>query len=38
MLTFDWPWLMLLLPLPALLRWLLPARAPVQQAALIVPF
>ena len=38
MLTFEWPWLMLLLPLPALLRWLLPARAPVQQAALIVPF
>ena len=38
MLTFDWPWLLLLLPLPVLLRWLLPAQTPTQQAALIVPF
>lgn len=38
MLTLEWPWLLLLLPLPALLRWLLPAIPPSEQAALIVPF
>jgi Ca-activated chloride channel homolog len=32
------PWLLLLLPLPALLRWLLPARPRLEQAALKVPF
>lgn len=38
MISFEWPWLLLLLPLPWLLRWLLPAQAEAQQAALIVPF
>jgi len=38
MLTFDWPWLFLLLPLPALLRWWLPPQQPDEQAALVVPF
>lgn len=38
MMAFEWPWLGLLLPLPMLLRWLLPAQAQTEQAALIVPF
>lgn len=38
MMTFQWPWLGLLLPLPFLLRWLLPAQPSAEQAALIVPF
>lgn len=38
MMTFEWPWLWVLLPLPLLLRRLLPAHADAQQAALIVPF
>lgn len=38
MMAFAWPWLGLLLPLPFLLRWLLPARPQAEQAALIVPF
>ena len=38
MLNFEWPWLFVVLPLPWLLRWLLPAKADAQQAALIVPF
>jgi len=38
MITFQWPWLSFLLPLPFLLRWLLPARPQADQAALIVPF
>ncbi|WP_349431972.1 VWA domain-containing protein [Methylomarinum sp. Ch1-1] len=38
MIHFEWPWLMLLLPLPLLFRWLLPAQTPVEQAALKVPF
>jgi len=38
MLTFDWPWLFLLLPFPALLRWWLPPQHPDEQAALVVPF
>lgn len=38
MMTFAWPWLGLLLPLPLLLRWLLPAQVQTEQAALIVPF
>jgi len=38
MIHIDWPWLLLALPLPLLVRWLLPAQAPVQQAALKVPF
>jgi Ca-activated chloride channel family protein len=38
MIAFEWPWLSLLLPLPFLLRWLLPAKPQAEQAALIVPF
>lgn len=38
MIAFQWPWLGLMLPLPFLLRWLLPAIPQTQQAALIVPF
>lgn len=38
MIHFEWPWLLLALPLPLLTRWLLPAHTPVEQAALKVPF
>lgn len=38
MMHFDWPWLLLALPLPLLFRWLLPAQTPIEQAALKVPF
>ncbi len=38
MIHIDWPWLLLLLPLPWLLRLLLPAQTDSQQAALKVPF
>jgi len=38
MIQFEWPWLFLLLPLPLLLRWLLPASTNIQDAALRVPF
>lgn len=38
MIHFDWPWLLLALPLPLLFRWLLPSETPVEQAALKVPF
>jgi Ca-activated chloride channel family protein len=38
MLNFEWPWLFLLLPLPWLLRKLLPAQAQIQQDAMRVPF
>jgi Ca-activated chloride channel homolog len=38
MIHFEWPWLFLVLPLPLLVRWLLPARMTVEQAALKVPF
>lgn len=38
MIYFEWPWLALVLPLPLLIRWLLPAKASVEQAALKVPF
>jgi Ca-activated chloride channel family protein len=38
MIHFEWPWLLSLLPLPLLIRWLLPAHKPVEQAALKVPF
>lgn len=38
MLHFEWPWLLAVLPLPFLVRWLLPAVQPRQQAALKVPF
>lgn len=38
MIHFEWPWLLILLPLPWLVRKMLPASTPVEQAALIVPF
>jgi Ca-activated chloride channel family protein len=38
MIHFEWPWLLAALPLPLLLRWLLPSHQPVGQAALKVPF
>ncbi|MFA6163397.1 MAG: VWA domain-containing protein [Methylobacter sp.] len=38
MIHFEWPWLLAALPLPLLIRWLVPANAPVDQAALKVPF
>lgn len=38
MMSFQWPWLGLLLPIPFVLRWLLPPKPQVEQAALIVPF
>lgn len=38
MIHFEWPWLLAALPLPLLIRWLLPANSPVEQAALKVPF
>ena len=37
MLQFDWPWLFVVLPVPWLLRHLLPLAAPAQGAALRVP-
>lgn len=38
MIHFEWPWLLLALPLPLFVRWLFPARMTVEQAALRVPF
>lgn len=38
MIHFEWPWLLLTLPLPLLIRWALPADIAEQQAALKVPF
>lgn len=38
MIHFEWPWLALTLLLPILVRWLLPPRVTVEQAALKVPF
>ena len=38
MIHFEWPWLILALPLPLIIRWLLPADTPAEQAALKVPF
>ncbi|MGZ8173190.1 MULTISPECIES: vWA domain-containing protein [Methylobacter] len=38
MIHFEWPWLLAALPLPLLVRWLVPAKMPVEQAALKVPF
>jgi len=37
MIQFEWPWIFLLLPLPLLLRLLLPPAEEVQEAALRVP-
>jgi len=38
MIHFEWPWLLTFLPLPLLIRWLLPASQVAEQAALKVPF
>jgi Ca-activated chloride channel family protein len=38
MITFSWPWLFALLPLPFLLRYVLPAAASGNDAALRVPY
>ena len=38
MIHFQWPWLLILLPLPLLLRHLLPADSSMRDAALRVPF
>ena len=38
MIHFEWPWLVFLLPMPWLIRMLIPTATPVEQAALIVPF
>ncbi len=38
MIHFDWPWLFLALPLPILVRYLLPTAMSVENAALRVPF
>jgi len=37
MIQLEWPWLFLLLPLPLLLRWILPVAALINDAALRVP-
>ena len=37
MIQFEWPWAIYLLPLPLLIRWLLPAANNLQDAALRVP-
>jgi Ca-activated chloride channel homolog len=38
MLHFQWPWLFLILPLPFIIRYFLPAAATLEEAALKVPF
>ncbi len=38
MINFEWPWLLAALPLPLLIRWLVSANLPAEQAALKVPF
>lgn len=38
MIHFYWPWLLMALPLPFFIRWLIPAQMPLEQAALKVPF
>lgn len=38
MIHFEWPWLLVVLPLPLLVRWLLPAVITAHQSALKVPF
>ncbi len=38
MIHFEWPWLLLTLPVPFFIRWWVPADKPVDQAALKVPF
>ena len=38
MIHFEWPWLLLVTPLPFFIRWLFPPHTPIEQAALRVPF
>ena len=38
MIHFQWLWIGLILPLPLIMRYILPAKVPQQQAALRVPF
>lgn len=38
MIHFEWPWLLLALPLAFIVRWLLPTYNSIEQAALKVPF
>ena len=38
MLNFEWPWLLLLLPLPVLIRLFIPPAGTIREAALRVPF
>ena len=38
MIHFEWPWLLIALPLPLLIRWLIPANIPVEESTLRVPF
>lgn len=38
MIHLEWPWLLAALPMPLVLRWLLPVHQAVEQAALKVPF
>ncbi len=38
MIHFAWPWAFLILPLPLLIRWLLPGSADQREAALLIPF
>lgn len=38
MIQLEWPWVLAALPLPLLVRWLMPAAKVVQDAALGVPF
>ncbi|MDO8844721.1 MAG: VWA domain-containing protein [Methylicorpusculum sp.] len=38
MIDFEWPWMLLCMPLPFIMRWLLPPVQPAEQAALKIPF
>lgn len=38
MIEFAWPWVFIILPLPLLVRWLIPAKSNTNEAALRVPF
>jgi Ca-activated chloride channel homolog len=38
MIHFEWPWLLATLPLPLIIRWIMPAIVPMESAALKVPF
>ena len=38
MIHFEWPWLLITLPLPIVVYWLVPSKISVEQSALKVPF